>query len=319
MHSFNRKIIKSLDAENTVSEFKAKKITHEVPAEINKSNHFEAEFSGEAGSFRMDELLKQRTGLSERRQQEVMVEVESKVIEKLAEVEQDAYQKAYNLGMEEGKEEGLKLAEDRIHSKLAELDQVINSLQGLREEMYKLNEVGIVELAFKLGSRIAMREIKQDPAYIFDCVREVADGMQMDTEANLRVSLDDYDFIEEFKNRDLRNKELFSKIKLYKEENLQKGECIFDSNHGVVNATLENRIEKLWGRLVESFPKTELGPIVNETYEIPKRDVVNEVADTTDENLQAVAAEDTMGSEQEAQSPVDEIEQNTSDEENNED
>ena len=58
---------------------------------------------------------------------------------------------------------------------------------------------------------------------------------------------------------------------------------------------------------------------MNETYEIPKRDVVNEVADTTDENLQAVAAEDTMGSEQEAQSPVDEIEQNTSDEENNED
>lgn len=308
-----------MDAENTVSEFKAKKITHELPTEINKSNHFQAEFSGEAGSFRMDELLKQRTGLSERRQQEVMVEVESKVIEKLAEVEQDAYQKAYNLGMEEGKEEGLKLAEDRIHSKLEELDTIINSLQGLREEMYKLNEVGIVELAFKLGSRIALRDIKQDPAYIFDCVREVADGMQMDTEVNLRVSLDDFDFIEEFKNRDLRNKELFSKIKLYKEENLQKGECIFDSNHGVVNATLENRVEKLWGRLVESFPKTELGPIVNETYEIPNREEESKSEDSLEDAMQAAPSEASMKDAVEDLVEREESVENTSDDENNED
>lgn len=255
MPLYSSKIIKSELAERSVSEYKVKKIEHGIPQQIHPSNQFTAEFTGQAGSFRMDELLKERTGLSEKRQQEIMTEVESKVIEKLSEVQEEAYRKAYDLGLEEGKEEGLRQAEQRVFEQLSQLEQMLAELQQVRTELIRRNEAGLVDLAFQLGSRIAMRNIQEDRAYIFDLVREITDSMQVDTELNLRVGVVDFEFIEEFKDRDLRNKELFRKIKMFKEESLQQGECILESNYGMVNAGLQQRVEKLWERLSEAFPK----------------------------------------------------------------
>jgi flagellar assembly protein FliH len=255
MHLFNKKIIKSEQAKTSVSDYSAKKIISEVPQRVHPNNSFRAEIHGESGSFRMDELLQERTGIGEKRRQEVMEKVEEGVIEKLQSVEQDAYQKAYDLGLEEGTQKGLQNAEDLVAEQLASLNQMMTELSELRQRLIVENEAQIVKLCYFLAEKIAMKNIEEDPEYIVKCVSQLIESMQSDSEVTLKVSGRDYEFIEEFRTKNIKAKEMFKNIKLFREDILGLGECIFESNHGVVNATMEERLNKLWATLNENLPK----------------------------------------------------------------
>lgn len=282
--SYSSKIIKSEEATQKVTDYNAKKIIHDVPKQIHQSNNFTAEYTGASGSFRMDELLQERTGIGEKRQREVMEKVEESVIDKLKEVEQDAYRKAYELGMEEGRTEGLKNAESLVAAKLMSLDQVMTELADIRRTLVTENEAQIVRLSYVIASKIAIRDIEEDPSYIMDCVANLIDSMQAESKITLRVSHEDFDFIEEFKDRDLKTKDLFAKLKLYKEENLDHGECIFESNHGIINATMEGRLEKLWKTISENIPKTEAHPSMRAMEEEASEEE-NPIEDTEVESM----------------------------------
>lgn len=269
MHLFNKKIIKSEQAKNSVSDYSAKKIISEVPQRVHPNNSFRAEIHGESGSFRMDELLQERTGIGEKRRQEVMEKVEEGVIEKLQSVEQDAYQKAYDLGLEEGTQKGLQNAEEMVAGQLASLDNMMKELVELRQRLVVENEAQIVKLCYFLAEKIAIKNIEEDPEYIIRCVSNLIESMQSDSEVTLKLSTRDYEFVEDFRTKNIKAKEMFKNIKLYKEEILNIGECIFESNHGVVNATMEERLNKLWATLSENLPKiAETSPEV-ENQKVP--------------------------------------------------
>ena len=300
MHSYNTKIIKSEEATKKVTDYNAKKITHETPKRVHPSNEFQAEYTGHAGSFRMDELLKERTGIGEKRQKEIMDEVEITVIDRLKKVEEDAYQKAYELGREEGTEEGLQKAEGLVAQKIESLDQIMSQLNDLRKQMIIENEAAIVSLCYQLASKIALRNISEDPGYIMDAIENLIDSMQSDTNINLKVSNEDFDFIEQFKDRDLKTKDMFAKLKVYRENDLQHGECILESNHGVVNASMEERISKLWQSLSENLPKSELENTIleakSETSSFGESVVSEEIAaDTKEEVRQENSIEEPEG------------------------
>lgn len=309
MHLYNTKIIKSEEATQKVSDYNAKKIQHDVPRQIHRTNDFSAEYTGNSGSFRMDELLQERTGIGEKRQREVMEKVEESVISKLKEVEEEAYQKAYNLGLEEGRTEGLKNAETMVAAKLMSLDLAMTELADLRKSLVVENEAMIVKLSYQLGSKIALRNIEEDPGYIMDCVRELIDSMQSDNQVTLKVSDEDFAFIEEFKDRDLKTKDLFSRVKLYKEEGLEHGECILESNHGVVNATLEERLKKVWNTISENIPKIEdaggSSSAIRATTEIPsetpQEEIPVEEPQTEEENFEMSSVSDEVQQTEEAQ------------------
>ncbi|MFK8138991.1 MAG: FliH/SctL family protein [Bdellovibrionales bacterium] len=253
----NSKIIKSEKSSESVVDYQARKIKGSMPKHVDKAHDFEKEFSGEAPSFKMDELLEDRMGIGEKRQAEIMSIVEEKTIEKFKEVEEDAYQKAYELGKKEGQEEGLQSKVDEVSQKLHELDILLDSMYELRRKLITQNEAAIVKLCFEMAKRIAMRDISGSQESILSVVQNLADSMQSEIEVTVRMAPEDVEFVEEFQSRDPKTKEMFKKLKILKDEYVKSGECIFESNAGVIDATMEERLNKLWTGLSENIPEDD--------------------------------------------------------------
>ena len=66
----------------------------------------------------------------------------------------------------------------------------------------------------------------------------------------------DFTFIEGLKEKLDKEFDNVKRLKFEASEDVSNGGCVVETNFGDVNATLEQRLERLWGQLNDKLPKT---------------------------------------------------------------
>tara|TARA_B100001248_G_scaffold262689_1_gene260937 strand:+ start:1157 stop:1939 length:783 start_codon:yes stop_codon:yes gene_type:complete len=255
MPLYKDKVVKSENAAKVALDYKAKDIRNDLPkAEINFE--LEQKKKTHATSFRIDPLLAQRTGHAAEQDEKIKTEVEKMALEKLKEVEERAYKEAYDLGYKEGKEDGFKDAKNEIEEHLFQLEKEAGQLANLLPNMFEQNEAKLVEMIYAIASKIALLHIEMDDKYVINLLQKLSSGIQSDLETTVKVPVKDYEFIEQMGAKFSREVKLPKNAKLESDESLSHGECIIETNYGVVDASLDARIEKLWNVIKDSIPKS---------------------------------------------------------------
>lgn len=203
--------------------------------------------------FRMSDVIRVQTGVEQAEQNSFEQQVENRTLEKLKEVQETAYQEAYQLGFEEGKVEALKKKSTEITDRLDRFDTLLTSIEKLKLELVQQNESHLVQLAFHMASRIAHAEIKADPQATAAAIRSAVQTAQQEEEVTVQVAASQLDFLETLKKEMNREFEFMKKIKLVADPSVTEGGCIIETNYGVVDARVEERVSKLWETISESL------------------------------------------------------------------
>lgn len=258
MPLYNEKVIKRENTESSVTDYKVREIRAAITPELTDFQHRQ-ENKGAAVSFKMDPLLASMTGHAKIQDDKIKTEVEKLALEKLKEIEERAYREAYELGKKEGHEQGIKDAQLMIENKLRDLESSIDYLGSLRLGLLEKNEAKIVELCYAFAEKIAHKEIQKDPAYIVGLIKKLATGIQEQLDTIVKVSKEDYDFIESMNQTFKRTIKLGKNTKLEVDEDLQRGDCVIETNYGVVDATFDARVQQLWEAVEDHLPKNAEG------------------------------------------------------------
>jgi len=212
----------------------------------------------EKGSdFVMSDVLRRTTGVDEIEKQSEEQKIENKVLEKLGTIQEEAYDKAYQLGLEEGVEKAMKEKGRNIEHQLADLEQTINQMKKLKEEMMKQNESHLIQLAYQIASRIAYDHIEEKPETVLSVMKNAIEMAQSDEEITVLVAADQVDFLEKMKAQTGRDFEFLKKVKLQVSDQVTTGGCIIETNYGVVDARLEERVSKLWSEMKQALPRVK--------------------------------------------------------------
>jgi flagellar assembly protein FliH len=105
-----------------------------------------------------------------------------------------------------------------------------------------------------------MAEIAEKPEIILEIVRQAIQGAQSDESVNVRVSPVDLEFIEHVREKLGKEFDLLKRAKFEAAESITTGGCIVETNYGDVDATVEQRVNKLWDSLKEKLPKVPGSP-----------------------------------------------------------
>jgi flagellar assembly protein FliH len=100
-----------------------------------------------------------------------------------------------------------------------------------------------------------MTEIAEKPEMILDVVRQAILAAQSDEAVTVRVSPVDLEFIEQSRERLGKEFDLLKRAKLESSDSVTPGGCMIETNYGDVDATVEQRVDKLWKSLKEKLPK----------------------------------------------------------------
>lgn len=210
-----------------------------------------------ATPFRMEETIRIRTGLNQLESTAMAEQVEKHTLEKLKEVQEAAYKEAHALGLEEGRKQALRIAGKEIDHSLEDFRKLIGSVSQLRTELVQQHEAHILQLIFRVASRIAMQEITSQPELIGNVVRKVVELAQADEGIVLKVAPAQLAFLESLKESASRDWEFMKNIKLVADDSVTAGGCILENNYGQIDARIEERVSKLWEELAQVIPKTK--------------------------------------------------------------
>lgn len=205
--------------------------------------------------FRMSEPSRVQTGVAEIEEADSQEKIDEAALLKLQEIQESAYQQAYQLGLEEGQKQAFEHHSNEITHRLEELDKLLASLGEMKKELMAQNEGHIVKLLFHMASRIAHKEIQEDPTTVVNTLREAVSLAQDEQNILVRVAQEQFDYFENLKKQTGREFDFLRKIRFEPAAEVAIGGCIVETNFGEVDARIEQRVDTLWQVISENTPK----------------------------------------------------------------
>lgn len=212
----------------------------------------------ELGSdFIMSDVLRNTTGVEEIERLSEEQKIEEKVLDKISLLQEDAYKMAYELGFEEGTKKAIEDKTAELEQKLAELGQLTATLTKIKEEMVYQNEAHMVRMIYEIASRLAFDHVTEKQDVVLILIKKAIEEAQAEENVNVRVSSAQLEFLEQIKQSSGREYEYLKKVKFEGVDNVSIGSCVVETNYGVIDARIEERIDKLWNELKQAMPKVK--------------------------------------------------------------
>ncbi len=197
------------------------------------------------GDFRVDKIVAEYVGIDELEKESQQKEIANQALKLSKEVQEKAYEEAYALGKEEGRELAYSEEKNRIESEMQQIKHLIDEIRVIKTDLLKENEKQIVNLCFYIAKRLLMKEVETNEDYIKILIKKTLEMAQSDEEVTIRVSPQDHIWLEQHQESVFKELNLDSSTKIEEDSQIQRGGIIIETNHGVIDATFEQRLEKL--------------------------------------------------------------------------
>ena len=235
------------------------------PAVISRTAHDFVAYNAKSGktdsngtpSFRIDRLVAEQTGVAELERISLEEKVEREALVRLKEFQEQAFQQAYQLGLDEGRERAFIDRSAELSDKLQHLQELLETIEKLKVDLIACNETQIVRMVFYMAKRLVYQEISAKPEIVLETVRQALLSAQSDENVNIRISPSDYEFIESTREKLGKEFDGVKRAKLESSAEIENGGCVVETNYGDVNATLEQRLQRMWASISEKLPKTK--------------------------------------------------------------
>ena len=252
-------IIDKDEAEKTAVTFFPKKFPMRI---TEHAVSFHKMQSGEKRTdFRIDHSVSEQTGIGELERLSIEERVEQQALIKVKEMQEEAYKAGHLLGRDEGNKAGFEECKLELAKRLESFDDFLFKIENLKAQLISHNEVFLLKLLYQMASKIAMVEIAEKPEIILEVLKQVAEAAQVDQKMTVKLAPSDLKFIVETQEKLSKNFDFIKNLKLEEAPEMSPGGCRVETNYGAINATVEQRVEKLWHSLIQKTPRTkdELG------------------------------------------------------------
>ena len=158
------------------------------------------------------------------------------------------FQEGFQKGLQEGKREGLAISEKRFQGLMERAKESLERLANARKELLdslRSYEAELVSLAFEIGASIAMKELEEKPESIGEIVQKALEKIGESSEVVVKLNPKDLTVLKESGGLETEG------IQLVSSPNLRRGGCIVETEKGVVNATVENRVREVADSLIK--------------------------------------------------------------------
>ena len=197
------------------------------------------------GDFRVDKIVSEFVGIDELEKQTQQKEIATQALKLSKDIQEKAYEEAYALGLKEGNVKAYDEEKERIEQEMQHINNLIQEVKSIKVDLMKNNEKQIANLCFYMAKRLLMKEIDTNEAYVQTLIKKTLEMAQSEEEVTIRVSPEDKIWIEDHRESVFKELNLDQSTKIEEDREIKRGGIIIETNHGVIDATVEQRLKKL--------------------------------------------------------------------------
>jgi len=176
-------------------------------------------------------------------------DIRRKAQEKASALEREAYEK----GFAQGEKDGVELGQRKAIKLIEDIENLLRSMDDLKQEILALYEHEIVELVFAIAQKVIHRTIRSDDTSIEGTVLSALNLAAEKTKATLRVNPEDFDYVEELRPEFFAAVKELKTLTVVSDPSITRGGCLLESLYGDVDARIETQIEKIHQCLEQVF------------------------------------------------------------------
>jgi len=250
--SLKTAIVRAGDAQHTILNYEAKEIAQVVSS--TAMDFVEAE-RGQSSDFKVSDIVAQQTGIRQLQKNSMEQQIEDQALVRIKDIQELAYKEAYELGKTEGNERAFEEMKVILQQQIEGLGQLLNSIEKMKTNLMQQNEGSLVRLVYEIAKRVVLAEIEQKDDLVLNILKQIVPAMQGDEQMVVNVSARDFAVIEKSKGKLGREFEFLERLKLQAGETVANGGCVVETNYGTIDATIEQRLLKVWETLDSKVPR----------------------------------------------------------------
>lgn len=249
--ALERKIIKSSSVAATTFDFKPSEIS-DTTSMVAKD--FVHEDAFRSPHFKISELIARQAGILQMENEVHQDKINAQVLDRLKEVQEKAYAEGHALGLKEGAERAFEEMKGVLVERMRTMETLIKTIEDLKTRLLVDNEAGLIRLVYLVANRIAMRDLEQNHEAVKEILTSVISELQADESIVVKMSTDDLKFIESLQEKAGEKIESLERAKLVAQADIKRGGCVIETEFGSVNATVEERVDRVWQTLESRIP-----------------------------------------------------------------
>ncbi len=140
--------------------------------------------------------------------------------------------------------EGYQAGLDQAQADIEELKNSLGQFMNAKQEVFEYIAPDILEISVDIAQKIIKKEIEQDPQVLFNTIVDVLKTLSKEeTKVTLRVNPAEVNQTKQAVPDLINTAGIDTKIVVLADETITEGGCLVTTTNGIVDATLETRIE----------------------------------------------------------------------------
>ena len=173
--------------------------------------------------------------------EKILIEVEKKAKKIEEEYKEKGYQDGYTVGYQEGYKKGEEDAKAIIQEAKAIKEEIIKE----KQRMYKNAESEMVSVILEAVEKIIGKYVEEDKDIILNLIKKGMENYNAFDKVTVRVSEEDYEHCIKNKDKILKDIEFLDDVNILKDLSLKKGDCVIETNSGVINSGVSTQLKAL--------------------------------------------------------------------------
>ena len=141
-------------------------------------------------------------------------------------------------------EESYKLGLDKANADVENFKGLIKEFMGAPKEVFEYIAPDILEISVDIAKKIVKKELKTDPQVLLDIILDVLKNTcKNEPKVNIKVHPQAVAFLKDALPTVTYEYGIESKINILADPSIEEGGCVFQTNNGIVDASIDTQLE----------------------------------------------------------------------------
>ncbi len=156
----------------------------------------------------------------------------SRAQEEAENIKKSAFEEGYRKGLEEAKED------------LDEFRKQFSGFMSAKKDVFEYIAPDILEISVDIAKKIIKKEVESDPQVLINTIIDVLKTVsKSEPKINIRVKPQAVQFIKDTLPNITYQYGIEAKINIISDPSIEDGGCIFQTNNGIVDASIDTQLE----------------------------------------------------------------------------
>lgn len=164
-------------------------------------------------------------------------------------IRREAQAQGFAQGEAAGQAEGLRLYREKIEA----LDAFLRGLEAQQAALLREQEEALLDLIKTMVDRLVHHELATNSMVIQACLKKAMEFVVENSSVQVHVNGEDFNRLKEASMENPRLMEGKNRLQLVEDPAVAMGGCLLKTDFGEIDATFENRREKLYAGVEKAF------------------------------------------------------------------